>query len=350
MNKSGSAASNQPSPSALPLELAEFSHYLEPLLKGASTPLAVATSGGADSMALLLLCDAYAKANGYSLTSLTVDHGLRPEAAIEAQQVARWCAARSIPHHTLKWSPPALHSAVQASAREARYALLAEYCQTQNIPFLLVAHHRDDQAETLFFRLARGSGLDGLACMPPARSLVKGVTLVRPLLAVPKERLLATLKAAKQEWIEDPSNHNPDYTRSHIRSLLAKTGKQAELSARAHAVCQSLLAFRNLLENKLAGELTDCITTLEGGQVQLKLSAFHALAPEYQKRAIVNISKTLAKHPYPPRTQKLERFHDSLLRAIAAGKNTRLTFAGCLFHIRPKQDVILIRTETARAS
>ncbi len=350
MNKSESAANSQSSLNALPLELAEFSHYLEPLLKGAHAPLAVATSGGADSMALLLLCHDYAKEKGRSLTALTVDHGLRPEAAEEAQQVARWCDARSIAHHTLKWSPPALNSSVQASARQARYALLAEYCQRQHIPFLLVAHHRDDQAETLFFRLARGSGLDGLACMPPARALSGAVSLLRPLLSVPKDRLLATLQAAKQEWIEDPSNHNPDYTRSHIRALLAETGKQAELSERAHAVCNSLLAFRNLLENKLAGELTGCISTADDGQLQVRIDAFSALAAEYQQRAIAHIGKTLAKRPYPPRTQKLERFHAALLRAIAAGRTTRLTFASCLFHVRPKQNIIFVRAESKRTS
>src|SRR5689334_12818293 len=161
--------------------------------------LAVAVSGGADSLALALLADRWARACGGRVTALTVDHGLRPEAAREARQVGRWLKASGIRHVILRWSPPAMKKTatarlanLQAAARDARYELLCGWCRQHAVLHLLLAHHRDDQAETLLLRLARGSGLDGLAAMAPLveRSAVR---LLRPLLAVPKTAITGYL-------------------------------------------------------------------------------------------------------------------------------------------------------------
>src|SRR5579863_9177854 len=145
----------------------EFAETLDRLGPFERRPLiAVAVSGGADSMALALLADAWAKARRGRAVALTVDHRLRAESTAEARQVARWLRRHGIAHEILTWTAPRPRSGVQAAARAARYALLEDWCLRAHCLHLLTAHHRRDQVETFWLRLTRGSGLDGLAAMP----------------------------------------------------------------------------------------------------------------------------------------------------------------------------------------
>jgi tRNA(Ile)-lysidine synthase len=209
----------------------DFAALMAPFAPFEPRPLlAVAVSGGGDSMALALLADAWARARGGAVTALTVDHGLRPEAAAEAAQVAAWCAARGIAHVILTHTGPVPRSGVQAAARAARYRLLEAWCRAHRVLHLLLAHQRDDQAETVAIREAAGSGLDGLAGMA-AISERDAVRLLRPLLEVPRARLRDVLIGRDQEWIEDPSNRNPAFTRVRVRGDL---GRAAPGSSAAH--------------------------------------------------------------------------------------------------------------------
>ena len=332
-NKSALAA-----PSNAALTAAEFGSLLAPLIPD-SSPLAIAVSGGADSMALLLLA-----AKTRPVVALTVDHGLRETSAAEAAQVAQWCASRAIPHHTLRWEAPTMRS-LQEAARSARYDLMGRFCRKSGIPALATAHHRGDQAETLFFRLARGSGLSGLACIPPSRPLVPGVQLLRPLLPVPKARLVATLEEMGQEWIEDPSNQNSDFTRIHIRRQLMETDDYDGLCERAYAVTESLTRFRNLLENNLARELT---VALSGDDILPE--PFLAMAPEYQLQGLALLTRRIGGGEHPPRSEKLERFHAQLRADLQGGKAVKRTFGGCLFNFRPKEKRVAVTREKSLAS
>jgi tRNA(Ile)-lysidine synthase len=180
--------------------------------------LAIAVSGGPDSLALLGLAVA---AFPGRVTALTVDHGLRAESAAEAAGVAAQCAARGIPHHVLRWDDGAPGPGVQAAARTARYRLLGDWCAAHRHDVLLTAHHADDQAETLLMRLARGAGAGGLAGIRACRPLAPDVQLVRPLLGVRRATLAALATAQSWQVVDDPSNHNPDFTRTQARQLLA---------------------------------------------------------------------------------------------------------------------------------
>ena len=182
--------------------------------------IAVATSGGPDSLALLSLA---AAAFPGRVTALTVDHRLRLAAAAEAASVAAQCAARGLPHVTLVRDGADFASNVQARARAARYALMGDWCAAHGHGLLLTAHHADDQAETLLMRLNRASGSDGLAAIRPARLLQAGVMLVRPLLASRKADLAAI--AADDGWhvVDDPSNHDLRHDRTAMRALLSAT-------------------------------------------------------------------------------------------------------------------------------
>lgn len=181
--------------------------------------LALAVSGGPDSLALLLLA---AEALSGRVAALTVDHGLRAESAAEAAHVAAICAARAVPHATLRWEARSGGN-LQAEARAARYALMADWCAANGVRWLATAHHADDQAETLLMRLARGSGVAGLAGIRPARPLGRGVTLIRPLLGTAKRDLAAIVAHAGLAAADDPSNRDPAYDRTIIRALLAAT-------------------------------------------------------------------------------------------------------------------------------
>jgi tRNA(Ile)-lysidine synthase len=182
--------------------------------------LLLAVSGGPDSMALLWLAARWRKNRKTRLIAVTVDHGLRKEARREAAAVGRIAKTLAVPHRIVRWTGRKPRTGIQQAARQARYALLAAAAKRAGATHILTAHTRDDQAETVLMRMARGSGIAGLGGMMRATRL-DDLTLVRPLLDVPKARLIATCKAAKLGYAEDPSNIDPKFTRARLRPLLA---------------------------------------------------------------------------------------------------------------------------------
>ena len=182
--------------------------------------LAVAVSGGSDSLALVLLADAWCRERGGRVSALTVDHGMRAEAAAEAAKVAAWMQAHGIEHHILVWRDPTPASALQAKARNARYRLMDDWCGRAGVDHLLVGHTADDQAETVLMRLKRGSGPDGLAGMSAVRRL-DHCAVLRPMLRMRREALQAFLSAQGQTWLSDPSNTDQRFARTRVRADLA---------------------------------------------------------------------------------------------------------------------------------
>ncbi len=206
--------------------------------------LILAVSGGPDSTALLVLAARWAKARKRppKLLAITVDHGLRAAAAGEAAAVKRLANRLGVTHRTLRWRGAKPKSGLQEAAREARYRLLAQAAAQAGYEHILTAHTLDDQAETVLFRLARGSGLSGLAGMAHAAPLpARGAGrffLFRPLLRLPKARLIATLEAAGIPYSDDPPNRDPRFTRARLRDFmpaLAKEGLDARGLARLAA-------------------------------------------------------------------------------------------------------------------
>lgn len=183
-----------------------------------SARLAVAVSGGGDSLALMALA---AEAFPGRVHALSFDHRLRAESAAECVMVATLAEQLGIPHTTLHSETPLDAANVQANARAARYAAMEAWCAANTVAFLLTAHHADDQAETLLLRLARGSGLAGLSGIRSTRALDGGVTLLRPLLGWRHDSLVAIARARGWRPIDDPSNRNPRFDRVHARALLA---------------------------------------------------------------------------------------------------------------------------------
>ena len=257
--------------------------------------LAVAVSGGADSFALLLLLRKWK--TDLDLICLTVNHGLREEAALEAEAVARWCAAHGIRHETLNWQGKKPATGVQATARNTRYYLLADACVRHDVDALLTAHNLDDQAETVFAQLARGAGSAGLAGMKPQRLIAAGaappVPLVRPLLAVPRDRLQALAAEADLPVQQDASNEDFAYERVRRRAFLAASSVQKLLSKEALLRSAERLALAREAEEEL---LRQDFATVKGlihgtGAICLDKVPFDGLGLPRQKNLIARLTE-----------------------------------------------------------
>jgi tRNA(Ile)-lysidine synthase len=226
---------------------AEAAALFAPLLAGSSGVI-VAVSGGPDSMALLALLAEWGEVR---LCAATVDHGLRLESAVEADDVRAYCQIQGIPHETLRWLGDKPASGLQAAARAARYALLTEHARKLGLSHLATAHHADDQAETVLMRLAAGSGIAGLAAMRP-QSKRQGILHIRPFLQIAKARLIKTCKARGIPFADDLSNRDARFARARLRHgmdvltaeglTVERLGRLASRAARADDALEAVTA------------------------------------------------------------------------------------------------------------
>ncbi|MBL8672674.1 MAG: tRNA lysidine(34) synthetase TilS [Alphaproteobacteria bacterium] len=323
-----------PDSAAEPLDSAAFAATLDPLGPFEPSPhLAIGVSGGADSLTLALLAAEWAAARGGAATGLVVDHAMRPESRAEAAGVAAQLAAAGIAAAVLPWTrPPGAAHPSLAAARAARAALLEAWCAAHGVLHLLLAHHRDDQAETVLLRLAAGSGPDGLAGMPAIDERTH-VRVLRPLLSVPKARLQATLRARDVAWVEDPTNANPAYARPRLRAaqaalaregltaarLARSAGKQARLRAAAERATAGLLAAAARVEAAAAGSAGERL------RVALRPEPLRAADPEIRRRALALVLAAVGGDERPAGEEGLAR----LAAALAAGLPRPMTLGHC---------------------
>jgi tRNA(Ile)-lysidine synthase len=286
--------------------------------------LAVAVSGGPDSLALALLAQRWAAAQGGQLLALTVDHRLRPDSAREAAQVKRWLSAHGIQHRTLRWLGAKPKANLAAAAREARYALLIAACRRARIGALALAHHREDQAETFLLRLGRGSGVDGLAAMAPL-SERDGIALLRPLLDVARDRLRALLTARGQAWIEDPSNADPTRARTRVRALLPALAAASVPPGRIAATAARMRRVRVALAHATAELLAAAFSFNAAGGCQIDRARLAAAPEEIALRALDQALRNVGGRELPPRLERLER---TLTAILAPGFRPR-TYSSC---------------------
>jgi tRNA(Ile)-lysidine synthase len=299
--------------------------------------LAVGVSGGPDSLAFVILADRWARQRGGAAWALIVDHRLRPESAAEAERVAGWLAARGIPHEVLVWGDDKPATGIQAAARAARYRLLAEWCAGRGCLHLLTAHHRDDQAETYLIRRRAKSAADGLAGMSAVREM-PGVRLVRPLLAVPKARLVAFLRAEGQDYLQDPSNRNPAFERSRVRMDSEREDVEATIAkVREHA------PGRIAREGELAALLACAVTLHPAGFAMLDPAPITSTG-ELGEQALGRVVMVLGGPAYPVRRERLRRLREALAEAPGRAR----TLGGCRFV--PWRGRLLALREAARAA
>lgn len=308
--------------------IAAFSTRLEALL-GAERRLALGVSGGGDSMALLALAAAHASGRDLELSVLTVDHGLRPEAAAECELVARQCQRFGLAHHVLRVEGGFAPGNLQAEARDARYALMTGWMYDSGVPTLALAHTADDLAETLLLRLGRGSGVDGLAAMAEDSRLdPEGVSLrlLRPLLDWPRVRLREICRACGVAWAEDPSNQDERFRRTQARRALEALAPLGLTTERLIRTARSMRRARQALEAQtealLRGE-TAADQTL--GWIEIDVSGLAAAPDEIALRGLARCLRWVAGAPYPPRLDSLEA---ALAEMLAGGAGRSLH--GCL--------------------
>jgi len=303
--------------------------------------LVVAVSGGPDSTALLWLAARWRRTMKHppKLIAVTVDHGLRPDSAREALAVKRLARSLKVEHRTLRWTGRKAATGIQEAAREARYRLLSGAARKAGARHILTAHTLDDQAETVLFRMARGSGVSGLAGMGPTAGVPvdagRGLLLVRPLLTVPKARLIATLAAARVAYAVDPSNADPRFARPRFRALLpvlAREGLTAERLARlARRVGRVEEVLRKTVD---AAQAVLCPGAWPSkGPVSVPSEAFLALPAEIGLRLLQRVIAHVGNEGVAELGQ-LETLHAELMAAAgrpgAPPRRLRRTLVGAL--------------------
>lgn len=308
--------------------------------------LAVAVSGGADSLALCLLCRDWAQARGGSVLALTVDHRLRPESAEEAATVGRRLRDLGIPHDILTWEGAKPSAGIQNAARDARYRLLVERCARAGLFHLLLAHHQQDQAETVLLRLAHGSGPDGLAGMAAIRELPE-LRLLRPLLGVPKAALIATCAAAGVAWVEDPSNRSAAYARPRLRAAGDSLHREGLSTERLAGTGRRLGAVRAALDAATADLLARAVTLHAAGFLHLDTAALGPAPEEIVRRALLRCLATIGGAPHPPRSERLDRLLAEITTGLDGGLDGGRTLAGC--RVTPTGDGRLLVARELRA-
>ena len=283
--------------------------------------IAVAVSGGGDSIALLHLLHRAAGPGQVTLHAVTVDHGLRPESALEAAGVAAFCASLGIAHTTLQWRDHSPTGNLMDNARQARRRMISDWALAAGIGHIAIGHTADDEAETFLMGLARASGLDGLAGMR-SNWADCGVIWQRPLLRHSRADLRAYLVRHGIAWVDDPTNDDDHYTRIKARKALAALAPLGITIKSLTTSISHLNVARQALQQGLAMVAQDCVTT-PGGAVKIGKSQFASLPADTQRRLLVLATAWLSSSAYPPRSTK----QITLLHAALTGRDATLN--GC---------------------
>lgn len=295
-------------------------------------------SGGGDSLALLLLLKEWARESRLDPpVALIVDHGLRPKSAKEAAKVAGQAKKMGLAAHVLRWRGRKPESDIEAAARDARYRLMGDWCRVRGVGCLYVAHTEDDQAETFLLRLARGSGVDGLAAMSAVSPVpVRGhetVRVARPLLAVPKLRLRALLAARGMSWLEDPMNGDPRFARARLRAAwpaLEGLGLSAQRIAMA---ARHLGRARSALDRETDALVTEAARQ-EEDHILLDAARLSAAPDEIGLRALATLLSNVSGRKERPRFERLARLYSAIRGGTVGGG---CTLHGCCIAPAPKR-------------
>ena len=307
--------------------------------------LVLAVSGGPDSTALMVLATRWRDSlkTKPKLIAVTIDHGLRKESKREAAEVARLARKLKIGHRTLRWNGRKPATGVQEAARAARYRLLGDAARKAGATHILTAHTLDDQAETVLIRMARGSGLTGLGAMARMSRLPSGgegaLTLVRPLLDIPKSRLVATLRAQKIDYADDHSNRDPRFTRVRLRGLMEVLAHEGLDARRLTQLARRFKRAEAAIEAAVDRATTE-LAAPANGSIVIEARAFAELPAEIALRLLGRaVARTGDEGPVE--LGKLE----ALKSALDAAENTangrfRRTLAGAVVSLEDDQLIV----------
>lgn len=309
------------------------------------TRIGVAVSGGADSLALMMLAAQWAQTQDpqVSVIVYTVDHGLRREATAEVAAVKDAAADLGLKVRALKWQGEKPATGIQAAARQARYRFMAAAMAEDGVSVLLTAHHAMDQAETVLMRLAHGSGLSGLGGIKPF-SEVEGVRLFRPLLAVPPSALAALVRDAGLEPVVDPSNLDATYERVRWRQLAPALDDLGLGAKRLGLFTNRMHRADDALKNFTEQALTQIASVDAFGTVSINRAGFQGQPLEIQIRILQRVLREVGGHSRPFELADVETLNTNLTVA----EYRKVTLLGCTIE-RTATDIVLCR-EVARIS
>jgi len=292
----------------------------------AKTPRwALAFSGGADSLALLLIFWAEAEGRwGREFVALHFNHRLRGRAADTDEKFCREvCAALGVKFVSARWSG-ARADASEAEARTARHAFFAREMKRRRLRLLWLGHQQDDIAETMLMRLARGSGTGGLAAPRPVQEQADGRVHLRPLLTVKKATLVAALRASGAAWCEDATNAGDDFLRNRVRRTVVPAWAKA---AGRDALAGAALSRERLEEDDAALECwLDELAPLRGRSLDVRRLAGKPLA--LWRRALHRWLLAVR-----PETDLARQGFEQLLVALRRGRDTRFSLGTRAFAV-----------------
>lgn len=336
---------------AVPVSADERDRLFAPLAEAAGVLLAV--SGGPDSMALLGLAAEWRESRqAPRIAVATVDHGLRPGSAAEAGMVAAAAEGFGLTHAVLSWAGPKPATRLQEAAREARYALLTGYAAANGLTHLVTAHTADDQAETVLFRISRGSGPAGLIGMRGC--VARGpVRHVRPLLGVRKWRLMATCRERGWPFVDDPSNRDPRFARVRWRRLASALDAEGLTAERIGVLSRRLARSEAALDTLARGVRSAAL--LESGDARQTYDA--ACLREQPLEILLRVlsfalAETGADRPHPSiiRLQRLEALGEDVAAALLTGRRLSRSLAGAVVSTRPDGILVVSREPARRAA
>jgi tRNA(Ile)-lysidine synthase len=289
--------------------------------------IAVAISGGCDSMALTFALNDFCKKNNIKIYTLTIDHGVRKNSKNEAKKVGELLKEFNISHKILSIPKKEIpQKNIEANLREIRYKMLSDFCKKNHIEFLFVGHHLGDIAENFLIRLFRGSGLDGLSPMQKIFE-IKGIKIIRPFLEISKDELKNYLIEKNISWFEDETNDDEKFLRNKIRKFLASFDDKNLLEKRIYNASKEISKTRDFFDEIMEERALEII---EENTDNLTLINRRKLAEINSSIALKILAKILMKigdKKYKPRKEKLLRFYEYL---IAEGVIKKREFYGCV--------------------
>lgn len=316
--------------------------------------LVLAVSGGSDSMALLRIAQGLARREDRRVLALTVDHGLRPDSASEAAQVAAWCADLGVEHRTLHWHHDGSGN-LSAAAREGRYRLMAEFCLERGYEKLYTGHTADDQAETVLLRLARGSGVDGLSGMAVETPLW-GIAIVRPFVhEMRRTELREILREVGQDWIDDPTNDDDSYERVKARHALAVLEPLGITAKRLTTTAYMQTLARDVLEQRADDLRAAAVRAQPAGYLTVMRAPVEAAPEETALRVIAGLLRQVSGQFQRPRltatrgarfmicdpNSEARTLHGCLMRPAGEAVHILREPAACVAAMQPRAEAVI---------
>ena len=294
----------------------------------------IAVSGGPDSLALTALAKAYSYQYKCKIYYVLVDHNIRKNSLNEAKSVKRLLKKYHITLYLLR-SKKIIRNNVQSQARTVRYNLITNFCKKKKIKTILTAHNLEDQVETFFIRLSRGSGLQGLSSMKQIHKIDNNISLIRPLLDFKKKQLINISKIIFGKYFKDPTNKNTKYLRTRIRNLKTPLETSGINYDKIFQSIKNLASSRDTL-NYYFGEIYKDITIKKKDKVFINLKKFNNINAEMKMLVLKKTIKDFTNSYYTTRSKKIA----NLINQIKAKKNVKFTLGGCII-FREKKHIIL---------